>query len=207
MRSQCERSFLLKKNIVSTAFAINYGRPSFFATEAEIELSDFVATFHARIEDAQMHGMGEGPYSGEGFLRGWNFGNVFSACLALSKSFDLSSMPADKLRAAWAWNYHRTEQDWRNPSLVVPTIMFLNGRPCTVAVWGDGAPFLLPRVDHVLIGRHVRGEKHFGLAPWPAVVEVIDRAGFDTAKGPIKLSYFTTPQASKTWSPTYPNRH
>jgi hypothetical protein len=78
-----------------------------------------------------MHGMGDGPYSREGFLRGWNFGNVFSTRGALLKSFDLSSMPADKLRAAWTWNYHLAEQEWRNPSLVVPTVMFfrIEGRP------------------------------------------------------------------------------
>jgi hypothetical protein len=199
MRLQDRRNLLLQKNVASAAFEINYGRPSFFGTEAEIELSDFVATFQARIEDGQMYGMGNGPYSREGFLKGWNFGNVFSTRLALLKSFNLSSMPADQLRAAWEWNYHLAERAWRNPSLVVPTVMFLRieGRPSTVAVWGDGMPILLPKVDYMLIGRHVGDEKQIGLAPWSAITDVIERAGFDAADDPIKLAYFTTPTPIK----------
>lgn len=76
MRSQCERKFLLKKNVVSTAFEVNYNRPNFFGLEAEIELSAFVTEFQPRIHDPQMRGMGDGPYFGEGFLSGWNFWNV-----------------------------------------------------------------------------------------------------------------------------------
>src|SRR6266481_5706311 len=44
----------------------------FFGVEAEMELSALVARFAPSIEDPQMHGMGQGPYAGEGFLRGWN---------------------------------------------------------------------------------------------------------------------------------------
>jgi len=199
MRSQCERNIMFKKNIVSTAFEINYVRPSFFGTEAEIELSDFIATFRPRIEDGQIHGMGHGPYSGEGFLRGWNFGNVFTVRLGLLKNWDLSSMAADKLRAAWAWNYHLAKHNWDNPNLFVPTIMFfrIGGRPSTVVVWGDGIPVLLPKVDYVLVGRHVQAEKQAGLAPWSAIANVLERSGFNAADDPIKLAYFTTPSSIK----------
>jgi len=57
---RCERNLLFQKNVASAAFEIDYGRPSFFGTEAEIELSALVAAFRPRIEDAQMRGMGEG---------------------------------------------------------------------------------------------------------------------------------------------------
>jgi hypothetical protein len=58
-------------------------------------------------------------------------------------------------------------------------------------------PILLPKVDYVLVGRHVRGEKCVALAPCAAVAEAIERAGFDTANDPIKLAYFTTPPPIK----------
>jgi hypothetical protein len=63
---------LFRSSIVSAEFEINYCRPSYFGIEAEKVLSDFVAVFQPRIEDPQIQGMGEGPYSGEGFLSGWN---------------------------------------------------------------------------------------------------------------------------------------
>lgn len=201
MQLRCGRSLLSRRNVVSAAFEINYSRPSFFGTEAEIELSNFVTEFRPRIHDPQKCGMGEGPYSGEGFLNGWNFGNMFGVRVGLSKSFDLSSMPADTLRAAWAWNYHLGERKWRNPSCFVPTIMFfrVDGRPSRVVVWGEGMPVLLPKVDYVLVGRQVSGEPRFGLAPWSEVEEVVRRAGFDFNSDPLKLAYFRTPGPIADW--------
>jgi len=203
---RCERNLLFQKNVASAAFEIDYGRPSFFGTEAEIELSALVAAFRPRIEDAQMRGMGEGPYSGEGFLSGWNFGNLFSVRNALLKSFELSTMPADTLSAAWAWNYRLAERKWRNPSCFVPTIAFfrIEGRPSRVVAWGDGMPILLPKVDYVLVGRDAAGEPRFGLAPWAEVAEVVERAGFDPTNDPLKLAYFTTPRPIADWVANIP---
>jgi hypothetical protein len=208
MRLRCARNLLFQKNAVSAAFEINYHRPSFFGIEAEIELSDFVAAFKPRIEDGQMRGMGEGPYSGDGFLNGWNFGNLFGVRVGLLKNPDLkiSSMPTDKLRVAWTWNYHLAQRKWRNPSCFVPTIMFfrIEGRPSTVVIWGDGRPVLLPKVDYVLVGRHVSGENHVGLAPWSAIVDIVERADFDTANDPLKLAYFRTPPPIANWVANIP---
>ena len=49
-----------------------------------------------------MRGMGDGPYSPEGFLNGWNFGNVLAVHSVRSRSPDdpIASMPAAELRAA-----------------------------------------------------------------------------------------------------------
>jgi hypothetical protein len=203
---RCERNLLLQKNVASAAFEINYCRPRFFGTEAEIELSALVAAFRPRIEDGQMRGMGEGPYSGEGFLSGWNFGNLFAVRTCLLKSFELPSMPADTLSADWAWNYHLAECKWRNPSCFVPTIAFfqIEGRPSRVVAWGDGMPILLPKVDYVLVGRDVSGEPRFGLAHWAEVAEVVERAGFDPKNDPLTLAYFTTPRPIADWVANIP---
>jgi hypothetical protein len=203
MSLRCARNILFQRNVISAEFEVNYYRPSYFGIEAERELSAFMAAFQSRLEDPQMHGMEEGPYSSKGFLNGWNFGNVFSARNAVSSDPEpnIASMPADALHAAWEWNYHRAESDWRNPSCFVPTIMFfrIDGRPSRVVVWPQGMPVLLPRVDYVLVGRLVSGEKRFGLAPWSEVLEVVQRARFDTAKDPLKLTYFETPPPIANW--------
>jgi hypothetical protein len=206
MSLRCERNLLFQKNVASAAFEINYGRPSFFGTEAEIELSALVAAFRPRIEDGQMRGMVDGPYSAEGFLSGWNFGNLFTVRTCLLKSFELSSMPADTLSAAWAWNYHLAECKWRNPSCFVPTIAFfrIEGRPSRVVAWGDGMPILLPKVDYVLVGRDVSGEPRFGLAPRTEVAEVVERAGFDPKNDPLKIAYFKTPRPIADWVANIP---
>ena len=89
------------------------------------------------------------------------------------------------------WNDHSDERHWRRPSLFVPIIMYLRieGHLSRVAIWPTGSPISLPKVDHVLIGRVVSGEKRFGLARWSEVLDVVRRAGLDTAKDPLDIAY------------------
>ncbi len=209
LRLRCAKNVLLQRTVVAAEFEINYGRPSFFGLEAERELSAFVTAFQPRIDDPQIHGMEEGPYSGQGFLNGWNFGNVFCIRSAVSRlaDFGLASMPSEALRAAWAWNYAcAARRDQFERSAFVPAIRFrrIEGRPSRVVVWPPGMPVILPKVDHVLVGRLVGSEKRFGLAPWPEVEDVARRAGFDTAKDPLDLRYFVTPPEIADWVANIP---
>jgi hypothetical protein len=203
MRLRSSRNLLLQRTVVSAEFEINYYRPSYFGIEAENELSAFMAAFKPRIHDPQMRGMGEGPYSREGFLRGWNFGNVFAVHSIMSRSpdDDVPSMPAEELRAAWEWNYQSSALEWRRPSSFVPEIMFfrIDGRLSRVAIWPTGMQILLPRVDYVLVGRLVAGEKRFGLAPWSEVLDVIQRAGLDSTKDPLDIAYLVRPPPITEW--------
>lgn len=198
------RNVLLRKSVPFAEFEINYYRPSYFGIEAERELSALVTALQPRIHDPQMYGMEEGPYSRDGFLRGWNFGNVFSVRNGLESV--VATMPADDLRAAWAWNYECAECEWRNPSCFVSTIEFfrIEGRPSRVALWPEGKPILLPRVDYVLVGRLVSGEKRFGLAPWSGIVDIAQGAGFDTTQNPLKLTYLVPPPSIATWVANIP---
>jgi hypothetical protein len=204
------RSLLLQRTVVSAEFELNYCRPSYFGIEAELELSAFMAAFQPRIHDAQMRGMGEGPYSREGFLSGWNFGNLFGARVAVSKddaSFGITSIPAEKLRAAWTWNHRKAEESVRLANRrFVPTIRFftVEGRPSSVVIWPRGMPVSLPQVDYVLVGRLVSGEKRFGLASRSEVLEVAARAGFDTTMTPLDMEYFRTPPPIAKWVASIP---
>src|ERR1700730_6251038 len=75
---QPSKGFLARKKIGAARVEINYCRPSYFGIEAEIELSALVGALAPKIDDPQINGMGQGPYSREGFLSGWNFGNEFA---------------------------------------------------------------------------------------------------------------------------------
>lgn len=200
LKLQCGRNLALQKTVVSAEFEINYNRPSFFGIEAERELSAFVAAFEPKIHDDQMRGMRDGPYTGAGFLRGWNFGNMFAVWGGLRTLPDLKieSMPANALHAMWDWNYRRAG---RSDICIEPAVMIfrIDGRLSRATFWGDGRPIWLPRVDYILVGRQGSGGKEVGVAPWSEVVELARRAGFDTAKDPLHLDYFTTPPAIVEW--------
>ena len=202
---QGSRDFLLRSTVVSAAFEVNYHRPSFFGLEAEKELSAFVEAFHPRIEDPQMEGMGEGPYSGDGFLRGWNFGNRFAVGQIAPQESErqMATMPAAELRAAWEWNYRCTERrDGRNlRSYIVPILFWrIDGRARRVIVWRDAMAILLPRVDYVVIAREVGGKPQAGIAAWGEFIDLAKRAGFDTGKEPLELRYLTPPPSIATWA-------
>lgn len=204
VKLQSGRNLLFQRTAVSAVVEINFYRPTYFGVEAEMELSEFVAAFRPRIHDPQIGGMGNGPYSRQGFLNGWYLGNLLAirAILSSNPDLDVASMPADQLRTSWQWNYHNAERSERLKNrCFVPLIMFLvvDGRPSRVVIWPRGMSVLLPHVDYVLVGRLVSGKKCFGLVPWSEVVEVVRRAGFDTTKDPLDLEYFAVPTPIAQW--------
>ena len=69
----------------TVAFNLNYFRPHFFGLEAAPEVAAFISAFNLNIHDPQTDGMGDGPFSVEGFLRGWNAGNRFGYRAVLSQ--------------------------------------------------------------------------------------------------------------------------
>lgn len=149
------------------SFNLNFFRPHFFALEAEPEVRAFIERFDLRISDPQAHGMGEGPYSTEGFLRGWNVGNEFGcrAILEMEKHPEsIDTLPTAELESIWLWNRDRKENqrkvgDW----VFVPRIMYLKfgTELCTVATWPDGMPTLLPVTDGLIIGRKQLARRRF----------------------------------------------
>ncbi len=139
------------------AFNLNYFRPDIFALEAAPELAAFIRNFHASIEDPQSEGMGDGPYSAEGFLRGWNAGNGFAAKVMVDRGASAVALPRATNQAVWMWNVSREAYmdllgSIEMIGVFVPTamIMEVDGAPCTAVIWGEAMPIALPHVDWII---------------------------------------------------------
>ena len=173
------------------AVNINYFRPSFFALEIEPEIAALVARFDLLALDPQMHGMGEGEYSGEGLRAGWSRGNAFACRVILRDprhTGRVDAMPAAALREAWRWNFHRRQlQDTYADDAFVPKVLLvsLDGRPVRAATWGDGIPLVVPQVEYFIVVRDAlkpRGlfglgnkEKDFVWVPWGDARDLLER--------------------------------
>jgi hypothetical protein len=142
------------KPLLPVAFELNYVRPHIFALEAEPEVAEFVRHFDLTVLDPQNDGMGEGDYSTEGFLRGWNAGNEVACRVIRSQAPDrpIPALPARRLEQIWRWNFDtlRRRQESR---LFVPAILLceFEGRVQSAVAWARGIPILLPEVDLCLV--------------------------------------------------------
>lgn len=147
----------------SVAFNINYYRPHVFGLEAASELTSFIEAFGLEIEDPQMHGMGNGPYSADGFLRGWNAGNeVAHGVIASNEGVERPlALPAARNAGVWRWNYARdtiVDELELNlgdvPPCFVPTVMMVvpegTNDVKTIVVWDVHMAIAIPDVDLVV---------------------------------------------------------
>lgn len=139
-------------------FNLNFVRPHPFGLEAEPEVSAFVAHFDLTVSDPQMSGMGDGEYSAQGFLDGWNAGNEFGyrAILSHHPDQDVLSLPTTQIETYWQWNHQReARQDEIGDDVFVPKIWFVqsNSRIQTAVAWADGISVWIPKVDLILVPR------------------------------------------------------
>ena len=153
------------------SFNLNYFRPPFFGLEAVIEVSALVRHFGFKVDDPQMDGMGRGEFSEEGFLRGWNFGNLLGYHAYLSPRPDGSpskgrasvpQLPESELERIWGWNYRRRElQDRLGDDVYVALVrpLLQDGVLSSMIVWGDGISEVLPEVDQVVFYRDQLGPR------------------------------------------------
>ena len=144
------------------AFNLNYFRPHVFGLEAEPAVTAFVAEFKLGIQDPQSEGMGDGPYSPEGFLRGWNAGNRFGhrAIMSHESAPTPLTLPQAKVEGMWRWNRgkeHAMEYLMDNigdvPPCFVPTVMPMQTAETevkTLVIWDSEMAVAIPDVDLVL---------------------------------------------------------
>jgi hypothetical protein len=194
------------------ALNLNFFRPSFFGLEAEPEIKAFVDAFDMTVSDPQTHGMSDGEYSSELFLSGWNHGNEFGYAAFLrdpASRDDLVSLPAADLIAAWSWNFARNDlQRVLGESKFVPCIMFMliDGQPATVAVWPDGIPIAVPRVDYFIIPRKRLAPRRFlrrkedqALVAREQVLPIFREFSVTWADGTLVLNYLNAPREIKAF--------
>lgn len=159
----------------SILFNMNYCRPHVFGVEAVDEVAAVVEALHCDIEDDQIDGMGRGPFTRDGFLKGWNAGNrlgyrIFrldapeaAGAAELQGAAEQHGMliaPSQRIADVWVWN-SRIEQvqdllAQRGLDVFVPRVSWgraaRSGDVITFAVWGPDIPTVMPNeASHVLV--------------------------------------------------------
>ncbi|MFC4278220.1 hypothetical protein [Achromobacter aloeverae] len=188
--------------LVGASLNVNYFRPHIFGLEAEPEVQAFVKCFQPSIEDPQMNGMGEGPYTPDRFLAGWNAGNAFAyESITSQQEGPFLSYPKAKLEAAWRWNRAKSAtQQSCGDMLFVPSILFVmvDGQLQSAVVWGDGIPTLMPKTDTVIVVRDK-------LAPKPLFrsrvkdICIVAPDGLDALLGPFVEKGYAMPVRMPTY--------
>lgn len=188
------------------ALNINFFRPSYFIHEAEPEVTAFVKHFDLVVYDPQMEGMGEGEYSSEKLISGWNRGNEFGYQAILREpkdNPDIFHLPTDTLERVWRWNYRRSAlQMETGESKFVPRIMFLkfSDTVVTSAVWPDGIPAVIPRVDYLCVPRQelapkklFRRQEDTTFVSWADAEQILLEHGSRNDDGSISCGYADPP--------------
>lgn len=140
-------------------FEIAYGRPHTFALEAEIEINNFIKAFNVATIDPQ-----RGTESDEG--ANYKFVDWFREPAGsqnfIKREFPTESnwvgdLPANLLYIDWVWNYYREQlRDQLGASRIsIAQIWYFEekGKIIRTAVWTNGMPIAIPRVDKVLLVR------------------------------------------------------
>jgi hypothetical protein len=126
------------------SFHAPYGRAAFFGKEAALFLTSFVSKFGLSVSDPQTHGMGDGEYSIDGFLKGWNAGNEWAHRAFVRdhpEQPDAPSLPKALNDWGWAWNF---SSPWTSAVLAAAGVA--TPYVCPVSVARDGANEIWPYV-------------------------------------------------------------
>jgi hypothetical protein len=189
-------------SLIPVAFNVSYCRSHAFGLEAEPEVAAFVREFDLTVSDPQMLGMGDGEYSLQGFLRGWNAGNAcgYLVNVSLNPAQTFLTLPSSQIEAMWRWNFDRKarQKEIGGDTACVPRIFFIDahGKVQTAVVWTDGIPILLPTVDLVFIlrGRLFRPTDEIVVFSWRELEPIARR--FPKRSGELdsyELFYEATP--------------
>ncbi len=171
-------------------FNMEFYRPSFFAFEAEAEVSSLVRKFDLIASDPQALGMGEGDYDGEKFLNGWHSGNGFAyqaaqELKANDEQVNVLTLAQHDLHGMWGWNRNRVRyQKHLGEAYYVPPIwpMKIEGHVTTATMWPDGIPTFIPKAKFLIIPRDKYGpkggantKKDMAIIPWEQVEPIIGK--------------------------------
>jgi hypothetical protein len=194
------------------ALNINYFRPSFFVLEAEIEVTKFVRHFDLLVSDPQIQGMGDGEYDASKLISGWNEGNEFGYASILrdpASQEGVIGITTQKLVDSWRWNFEKTQiQAVFGESKFVPRIIYLllDSKPVTAAVWPDGIPIVVPKVDYFIIPRSELAPRIFfrrvedqTIATYSEVMGLFERNKENRPDSLLVLNYEHPPESIKVF--------
>jgi hypothetical protein len=168
------------------SFEIDAFRPFVFALEAQIELGALVKAFDLVVQDPQERGIEGGTWDGAAFLRGWTHLNELSYATILRDEWDpdepLYTLPRAEIERCWRWNiaYDKLVEEF-GEHYFVANIAFVakGGRAVVQALWPEGRPILLPRVDEVLLLRGEGKKRESRVVTWDdlcAYVPALEKA-------------------------------
>lgn len=196
-------------------FNLNFFRPSTFALEAAPHVTALVRAFDLVVCDPQAHGMGEGEFSVEGFLSGWNAGNEWAIGNIIEKhGVDEHGglLAQAEIHRTWQWNLRKAQREvalqQRGIDRFVPTRMYarVDGQVASMIVWPDGIPFESAPTDYVLVIREELAPRSFlrpkpdrVLLRWSDLAPVIDLHGASDADGVVALTYERVPRDVATF--------
>ncbi len=165
-------------------FNMNFFRPTYFAIEAEPELTATVEKFEMSVFDPQFDGMETDKYDAPKFLSGWNKGNEAGYASFLKDQQECRSLPSAELERIWRWNLGRNElQERLGEGVFVPRVMFMeaDGEVSAAVLWPDGIPTaLFPGGDVIAFRDELAPRRFFkkqtttNLLPWSAVRPLVD---------------------------------
>jgi hypothetical protein len=163
--------------------SINFLRPGFFVRELSREIQEVQRFFKLTIHDPQS-GLDHLPDTGGKAILASYMHHAGRAARAFASHPDGSRpecLPRAKLEAAWEWKDTRDQlQATLGEDIFVPTIMLARrdeGLALT-AIWSDGIPILMPKVDLVLVHRDQTAPKQGLLRRRHAMIEVLAHDDF-----------------------------
>jgi hypothetical protein len=191
-------------DLLPLSLGVNYFRPHIFGLEAEVEVKALVEAFQLTVSDPQIKGMGDGEYSTEGFLSGWNCGNELGYRGIIKRGENPLTLPTARIEECWRWNFQRDDlQKELGDDFFVPRFMFIKhgGVVVPVVVWPDGIPTAVPDTELLIIPRKSVLPKKFlvmstqdtVLATRAEVEEVLQRFPLKQAALPYRLLNYAAP--------------
>jgi hypothetical protein len=161
------------------AFNLNYFRPHVFALEAAPELEAFATAFNAIVGDPQAEIEDGGPFLRDGFLRGWNAGNMLAyKSMLKNHTQPLCTWPAKQIQEVWEWNYSRPPATHNGDGPFMPGIFAVkvDGQVLSVAIWPPECAIMMPAVDALLVPLTQDGEdsEKVAIVKWAEVLPVVE---------------------------------
>ena len=169
----------------SVSFNLNYYRPAIFGLEAAPELAALVEAFGFDIYDPQTDGMGKGPFSVPGFLKGWNHGNAFGHYAMMQRGSAQAPLTLDQATRQRVWGWNRARDAYNDllgsiemtPAFVPGVHLLVDDaeptRVLTAAIWPEVIPIALPEVDVVLAMDTPQQSPR--VIDWAALLSVLER--------------------------------